>query len=133
VLSRFNKTQNDAVYFGDVRVEIPKLTIRKWESLFNTVESIPQLIVNVLAAKGSADFTATLVVAAGMALDEAVKIVAAITELDAEFIKDNAGLTELTEFIAKTAQKNDLSAAAKKLQAAFERFAKTAAISETNR
>ncbi|RAU96841.1 hypothetical protein [Paenibacillus sp. YN15] len=132
MIPRFNKTQNDAVYFGDTRVEIPKLTIRKWEALFETVESLPQLIVNVLAAKGSADFTATLVVAAGMALDETVKIVAAITDLDADFIKDNAGLTELTDFIAKTAQKNDLSAAAKKLQAAFVRFAKTTAVSAQN-
>lgn len=126
MFTRFNKPAEEYVYLGDKRVEIPKLTVAKWKALFTAVETLPQLILSVLSAKGSPSFGATAVVAASMALDEAINIVAAITGIEAQYIEDNASLTELVDFIAKTARKNDLHEAAKKFRAVLGRFAKTA-------
>jgi hypothetical protein len=113
----FNK--DDHVYFGDTKVEIPKLTVAKWKALFETIETLPSLIVNILAAKGSKDFTATAVVASSLALDEIVKMVSAVTGLDVEFIENNADHNDLFDFIVKIAKKNDLGEAAKKFQNAL--------------
>ncbi|WP_409346763.1 hypothetical protein [Paenibacillus sp. MBLB4367] len=119
--------QNDHVFFGGTKVGIPKLTIEKWERLFETVETLPNTIVSVLAAKNTDDFVATFVVGITMMLDEVVNMVAAVTDLEPEWIKKNADHNELLDFIAKTAKKNDLEAAVKKFRAAFGKWAAKAA------
>lgn len=119
----FNRSGSarDTATLGDKTVPIPKLTVAKWKALFSVIETLPQLIVSVLAAKQSDDFAATAVVGAELALDEAVKIVAVLAELDPEYIEQNADLNELLTFIAKTAQKNDLAAVAKNFRAVLDR------------
>ena len=122
MFSRLNKASAEYVMFGDRKVEIPKLTVGKWEKLFEQIEALPQLLVSVFTARGTSDFTATAIVAASIAMDEIVGLVACITELDREYIKDNVGLTELMDFIARTVKKNDLVEAAKKFQAVFAKL-----------
>lgn len=115
----FGKKENDFVYFGEQRVDIPKLVIGKWKILFENIETLPQLIANILASRGSDEFTVKLVLGTTMAIEELVTLVAAITELEEEFIYDNADHNDLIAFITKTIKKNNLNDFAKKLQALF--------------
>lgn len=117
----------DHVYFDDLKVEIPKLTVAKWKKLFQTVEDLPRLIVSVLEARarGTDDFVATVVVATTMAFDEIVKLVSVLTDIPAEEIENKADLNELIDFLKKTAEKNNLDEAAKKFQSVLARLNQT--------
>lgn len=111
------KEEQEFVYFGEQRVEIPKLTVGKWKLLTENIESLPQILINVLSAKGSDNFTASLVIGVSLAIEEIVTLVAVITELEEEFIYNNADHNDLMNFISKTVKKNNLTEAAKKFQA----------------
>lgn len=120
------KKDTDFVYFGEQKVEIPNLTVGKWKLVMENLESLPQLLVNVLAAKGTDDFTARLVVGTSIALEEVVTLVAVVTGLDEQFIDDHADLNSLVDFITKTVKQNDLNEAAKKFRAMFAKINKAA-------
>ncbi|WP_051236446.1 hypothetical protein [Paenibacillus pinihumi] len=123
VISRlFNKSDADSVVIGDKTVPIPKLTIAKWRQLFDVVEALPQIAITMLAARGSEQFTVTVVAALQMAADEAIRIVSVLTELDAEYIEQHATLNDVLEFIRLTAEKNDLELTLKNVKAALGRF-----------
>ena len=121
------KENDDAVFFGDAIVPIPKLTIEKWELLFENLETMPQIILNILSSRGDDNFTAKLVVGVGIALGEAVRLVSVITGLEEEFIRENADHNSLYDFFAKTIKKNDLNSALKKFRAALSQITSKAA------
>ena len=122
----FGRKESDHVLFGDTKVEIPKLTIEKWELLIENLETLPQIIVNVLSAKQEDNFTAKLVVGTSLALSEVVKLVAVITGLEEDFVRKNADHHSLYDFIKKTMKKNDLNTALKKFQTAIVQITKGA-------
>ncbi|NBI30774.1 hypothetical protein [Chengkuizengella marina] len=112
--------KKDTVKIGNKNVEIPKLTISKWKLMFDNIQSLPQIILNILAVKGTKDFSSTLIVGAEMAIDEAVEMVAVIAGLDAKYIEENADMNELTTFIYKTIKKNDLQESVKNFRAVLD-------------
>ncbi len=117
VISRlFNKSDADSVVIGDKTVPVPKLTIAKWRQLFDVVEALPQIAITMLAARGSEQFTATVMAALQLVADEAIRIVSVLTELDAEYIEEHATINDVLEFIRLTAEKNDLELTLKKRQ-----------------
>ncbi|MDP5274354.1 hypothetical protein [Chengkuizengella axinellae] len=109
--------KKDTVKLGNKNVEIPKLTIAKWKLLFDNIQALPQIILNILAVKDTKDFSSTLIVGTGMAIDEIVGMVAVITGLDVEYIEENADINELSTFIYKTIKKNDLQESVKNFRA----------------
>lgn len=115
------KADEDCVYFGEERVEIPKLTVGKWQLLFENIETLPQLLLNILSARGSDNFTAVLMVGLSVALEEVVSLTSVITGLSEDFIRDNADHNDLIDFIVKTIKKNNLNEAAKKFQAVLSK------------
>lgn len=124
MLSRFLNRSNtgdspaaEYAMLGDKSVKVPKLTPEKYKLLFERVNVLPQLIVRMLAAKHSDDFAATAIVGAGIALDEAVQLVAILADLEPEYIHQNADLAEITDFIRLTLEKNDLQRVIKNFRA----------------
>lgn len=113
----FGRKEADYVLFGEKKVDIPKLTIEKWELLIENLETLPQMILNILASKNEDNFTAKLVIGTSIALGEVVKLVAVITGLEEDFVRKNADHNSLYDFVKKTIKKNDLNAAIKKFQA----------------
>ncbi|SEM81836.1 hypothetical protein [Paenibacillus sp. OV219] len=109
----------DFVMFGEKRVDIPKLTVAKWKALFGKVETLPQLLLDVIASRQTSDFTATVLVGIQMAFDEIVELVAVLTELEPAWIEENVDHNELIQFISRTVQRNNLNEAAKKFLAPF--------------
>ncbi|MFD2330669.1 hypothetical protein ACFSR7_15560 [Cohnella sp. GCM10020058] len=118
----FKKSASEQISFGGRQVKIPKLTIAKWRALFEQIETLPQIIISLLAARNTPDFTATVVAALGMTLDEVVRLTAALTELEPEWIEANVTHDELIEFLTSTAKRNNLQEAAKKFRGALEKW-----------
>ncbi len=118
----FDKSAVPAVTIGSKPVTIPKLTIAKWQELFGVIESLPRLALTVLATKHSDQFVPAIVAAAGLAIDESVRIVAVLTELEPDYIRNEATPNEIIEFIRLTAERNDLEQTLKNVKAVLGRF-----------
>jgi len=105
--SNITALNENEMMFGEQRVKIEKLTIAKWRQLFETVDKLPGLIVQVLSAPKE-DFYAYVLTALNIALDEIAEIVAVLTGLEAEYITENVGVDELFEYLFRTVKRNRL-------------------------
>lgn len=103
------------MYLHEKKVEIPKLTPDRWKQLFEKVDMLPGLIVQVLLAPKE-DFYTVIISAAQIAMDEVTELVAILSELEVEYIRKNVGLHEIIEFLARTVKRNQLGEAAKNLK-----------------
>jgi len=132
VISRlFNKSEStggapslDAIYVEGRRIPIPKLTVGKWIELASAIETLPQIIVSVMSTRQSESFSSNLVVGAGIAADEAIRLVAVLADVEPEFVKHNMSGYELSEFLRLTAERNDLQATLKNFLAVRDLFRK---------
>ena len=100
---------------GEKTVEIPKLTPAKWKQLFGTVDKIPGLVLQVLTAEKS-DFYAYHMSAIDIGLDELVDLVAALSDVEADYLKDEVGTDEIVEYLVRTIKKNRLDTQLKNLK-----------------
>lgn len=108
----FKRKNEGAVQLGDKHVKVPKLTPAKWRELFSAIETLPNLVLQVLAAPAE-DKRAYIMVAIDEGLDEVCGVVALLADLDADYVKNEAGLDEIIEFLTKTAKANRLNDAVK--------------------
>ncbi|RJE90674.1 hypothetical protein D3P07_00775 [Paenibacillus sp. 1011MAR3C5] len=113
----FGQSQQDSVQLGDKTVQIPKLTPEKYKALFERIETLPAIVIRVLADRDTDDFVATVLAGANLALDEMVQLVAVLADMDAEYISSHADLNEITDFIRLTLEKNDLQRTLKNFRA----------------
>ena len=100
---------------GEKRVKIEKLTIVKWRELFEVVDKLPGLIVQVLTAS-SDDFYAYVVTALDLAADEISQIVSVLSGVEAEYLQESVGVDELIEYLARTVKRNRLDGVVKNVQ-----------------
>jgi hypothetical protein len=112
---RLNLLNENQMFLHEKKVEIPKLTPERWKKLFEKVDMLPGIIVQVLLAPKE-NFYSTVLTAIDLMIDEVVEVVALLTEIDAEYIKKNVGIDELIEFMTKTVKKNRLAGMVKNLQ-----------------
>lgn len=104
--------RKDSVELAGKRVQIKKLTYVTWKELFETIDTLPGIIVNVLLAPKE-NFYETVLVAFDFALDEVYRVVAILSGLDETYLKENAGINEVAEYLVFTAKKNDFSSVIK--------------------
>jgi hypothetical protein len=97
------------------KVEIPKLTPDRWKRLFEKVDMLPGLIVQVLLAPKD-DFYTVVVSACQLALDEVTEMVSLLSDIDVEYIRKNVALHEIIEFITRTVKRNKLDEIGKNLK-----------------
>jgi hypothetical protein len=105
--SNITTLSENEMYLGEKRVKIEKLTIVKWRELFGTVDKLPGLIVQVLSAPQS-DFYAYVITALDIAFDEIAQVVSVLSGVDAEYLKENVGVDEIFEYLARTVKRNRL-------------------------
>ncbi|WP_427036647.1 hypothetical protein [Cytobacillus pseudoceanisediminis] len=113
--AKITALNENEMYLGDKRVRIEKLTIVKWRQLFETVDKLPGLIVQVLTAPQE-NFYAYVLTAFNLALDEVAHVVAVLSGIDYEYILENVGIDEQIEYLAKTVKRNRLDSVAKNVQ-----------------
>lgn len=105
----------DVIMLGNKKVEIKKLTPALWKKIFSAIDMLPGIALQVFNAPRK-DLTAYLLNAFDVALDEMVEIVSLISEEDAEYLTNEAGLDELVEYIFLTIKKNRLDQTVKNLK-----------------
>ncbi|MFY2157853.1 hypothetical protein ACOSZF_19785 [Cytobacillus firmus] len=116
MLNKFKSSLlGNEMYLHEKKVEIPKLTPDRWKRLFEKVDMLPGLIVQVLLAPKK-DFYTVVVSACQLALDEVTEIVAILSEVEVDYIRKNVALHEIIEFLTKTVQRNKLDEMAKNLK-----------------
>lgn len=104
-----------AIKLGGKTVTVKKLTPVKWKELFSVVDNLPGLIIQVMTAPQK-DFYATVLHAFDLALDDIVKVVSILSEVDEDYLKNNAGLDEIVEYVALTVNTNRLDKTVKNLK-----------------
>jgi hypothetical protein len=107
--------RSSTVKMGDKSVTIPKLTPAKYKRIFGEIQALPSIILNILAAPKE-DLQATIIAAVESSIDEFVKLVAVVAELDPKYVEEKVGVNEIVEFIVKTVQANDIVESIKKLK-----------------
>ncbi|MCP6683004.1 hypothetical protein [Bacillus nakamurai] len=117
------KKETDSVNLGKYPVGIPKLTPAKWKQLFATLDKIPGLILQVISAPQT-DFYSYLVSAIDIGLDEIVEIVAMLSGVDAEYIREEVGTDEIIEYLTLTVKKNRLDSQAKNVKSLLPKLEK---------
>jgi hypothetical protein len=105
--SKITALNENEMMLGEKRVRIEKLTIIKWRQLFETVDKLPGLIVQVLSAPAD-DFYSYVITALDIAFDEIAEIVAVLSGVDAEYIAEHVGVDELFEYLSRTVKRNRL-------------------------
>lgn len=110
-------TATDHVYFGDKRVEIPRLSVGKWETMIERIETLPQNIVAMFAARDTEMFWPTVNVGVRLAMEEIVTLVAVLADITEDEVRE-ADLIQLHDFIKLTVERNNLDEAAKKYRTA---------------
>jgi hypothetical protein len=103
------------LFLGDKKVRAPKLTPKKWKELFQVVENLPNLIIKVAMAPRE-DFAAYVLSALDIAIDEMLDIAAILTEIDRQYLHEEATVPQIIEFFTKTVEKNDLTSAVKNVK-----------------
>ena len=110
--------RSDTVKIGGKSVKVGKITIAQWRELFTVVETLPQLLLTVTAAAPE-DRLPYLVVAIEKSLSDVVNVVSVLTEIDAEWIENNAGVDELVTFFVETARANNFGQLLKNVRGAL--------------
>lgn len=122
--SFFNPTaKENEVFLGDKRVKIKKLTPVKWKELFSAIDTLPGLIIQVMVAPQK-NFYMTVIQAIDIAMDEIIKVVSILSEVDEEYLKAETGLDEIVEYLTRMAELNRLDKTVKNLKSLLPQKAK---------
>jgi hypothetical protein len=115
LFTKITALSENEMYLGDKRVKIEKLTIAKWRQLFETVDKLPGLVIQILTAPQD-DFYAYVLSALDIAFDEVAQVVAILTGLEVDYIVEHVGIDELFEYLARTVKRNRLDSVVKNVK-----------------
>lgn len=112
-LKRLNKliSTRPTVTFGvdgddPKKVQIRKITVAQWQELFESIQTIPQLLLSMMSVPES-ERAGFFMVVLSESLDNIVQITATLTGLSEEYVRQNAAADELCEFFMETAKANN--------------------------
>lgn len=100
--------RSNRFYIGDVPVTPKKITIAQWEELFDTIDILPQLILNVITAPAS-ERAGYAIVAAQQSFKEIVAIVSLLTGIERDYIREHASLDDIIAYLTEIIRINDFS------------------------
>ncbi|WP_216667753.1 hypothetical protein [Sporosarcina jiandibaonis] len=103
------------VLLGDKKVEVKKLTPALWKKVFGAVDLLPGVALQVFSAPKD-DMGAYLLQAFDVVQEELIEIISLVSDVDADYLHNNAGLDELIEYVYLTIRKNRLDQTAKNLK-----------------
>jgi hypothetical protein len=103
------------VQLGDKRADVGKLTFAKYKKLDGVLNQIPGLTFTLMVTPKEQYFE-TALAAFDIAIEEAYDVVAVLAEIDADYLKENAGITEVIDYIVLTAKKNNFAETVKNVR-----------------
>jgi hypothetical protein len=107
-LIRKSLRRQNVAKLGDKTVKIEKITPRKYKELFGLISSIPNLFMSVLRAPEE-EYETYLLTALEIGLDDFIAVVSFLTGIEEDYLLDKAGLDEITEYLARMAEHNNLA------------------------
>ncbi|MGM0807518.1 MAG: hypothetical protein ACQET8_22695 [Bacillota bacterium] len=105
--------KKDHAFLGDKQVKIRKLTPALWKELVSVVDQLPGLIVHTIVMQKD---NQTLVYFLNELIDDVIKIVSVLSDLEEDYLHKNAGFDELVSYLTLTFQKNDFSSVIKNVK-----------------
>lgn len=110
--------RSDTVKIGGKSVKVRKITVAQWREMLAVVETLPQLVLTVATAAPS-ERLPYLIVAIEKSISDIVNVVSVLTELDAEWIENNASVDELVSFFVETVRVNNFGELLKNARSAL--------------
>ncbi|MEC1714763.1 hypothetical protein [Schinkia azotoformans] len=104
------KPKNNHVMLGNKKVEIPKLTRKNIKKLTSHIGSIGDFLVQLFLTP-SENRATFIVVASEMFIDEMYELVALLSEIDIDYLDENATLEQVTNYIKQAWEQNDMEKA----------------------
>lgn len=105
----------DAVMLGDERVEVKKLTYNKYRKMSDAFQKLPGVIFSLLTTPDEYYYQSAIA-ALDMTAEELIEVVAVLSEVDAEYLKEHAGLNEIVDYLIYTYKRNDFAKTVKNVQ-----------------
>jgi len=106
----FNFFRKELVQLGNKRVEVPKLTRARLKKLTEHIGTIGDLLVKLFMTPEN-DRAVFLVAAADVTIDEIYELTSLLSDIPIDYLDDHAGLSECTEFLRLTWERNDVNKA----------------------
>lgn len=100
--------RQDVAKLGEKTVKIEKVTPRQFKELFGLIGSIPNLLIHVMRAPED-EYETYLISALEVGLDDFISVVSFLTGIEEEYLLDNAGLDEVTDYLARMVAHNNLA------------------------
>jgi hypothetical protein len=107
--------RSDTVKIGEKSVPVPKITIKKWRELFESIEMLPQLILSIFNVPAT-ERAGYIVVVIRESFSEVVRVTSVLTGIDEEYIEEHATLNDLVAFYGATIKANDFGGLLKNVQ-----------------
>ncbi len=112
------RNTEDFAYIGGQKVEVKKLPVVKYQQIFGALNQLPGIIFSAMTESNKKNIGAIMIAAVDVCFDEVVEILAIASGLDKAYIKENAALDEMVDYVYKLIQKNNFPETLKKLKAA---------------
>lgn len=105
----------DEVLLGDKKADVKKLTPALWKKVFGAIDTLPGVAIQVFNAPKE-DMAAYLLQAFDVVQEELIEIISLVSDIDADYLYNNAGMDELIEYVFLTIKKNRLDQTTKNLK-----------------
>ncbi|MBG9736297.1 hypothetical protein [Paenibacillus alvei] len=106
LFKRSDKHKSSSLKIGEKAVYARRIPIAQWRELFDSIQMIPQLLMSVITAAPQ-DRAGYFIVALRESFDDIVRVTSILTEIDEEYIEENASIDQLIAFYKATADANN--------------------------
>ncbi len=111
----FTRGGTDYVMLGDQKAEVRKLTYTKYATMRDVIDTIPGIVFSLTISNPDNWFT-EVYAALDITIEEFYGLVAILAEIDVNYLKDNAGINEIIDYVVATIKKNDFAKTVKNVR-----------------
>lgn len=126
----FTRGGTDYVMLGDQKAEVKKLTYTKYAAMRDVIDTIPGIVFSLTISNPDNWFT-EVYAALDITIEEFYGLVAILAEIDVEYLKDNAGINEIIDYVVATIKKNDFAKTVKNVRSLLPEQTEKATKTET--
>lgn len=102
------ETIPDFIMLGEERAYITKITYTKYKAVESVLSYVPALLIQ-MALTSTEDFIQDSYTWFSASMDEIYQATAILSGLDANYLKDNAGVDEVVAYVVATSKKNNFA------------------------
>lgn len=115
IKSLFKSRGNGYLMLGEKEVEVPKLNYRKYKQMQDVIATLPGVVFSLIVSPPEHYYQSALT-ALDMTIDEIYGITAILSEIDREYLDEEAGVNEVIDYLVATIKKNDFAQTVKNVK-----------------